>query len=669
MIPFLPFKFYVWSTFINFVVNTLLGCLILWKFNQLKVQRYCAYFCLCGGCWSWFYFCWIRQSDPIMADFYLRTLMIPIFFLPGIFFQFIYHFLGLKKRFWIIPLNYALAFLGTTVLYTPLYAYGIHPMFTHTWFWLRGGPFFSIFLTHFGVIFAYSFYVLLKALKHAEGVYKAQIRLVLTAIVLAVLCGSTNYPAWYLVPLPPITTFVVSFYGLIFTYAIMKYRIIDIQVIIRKGLIYTIVASSISVLYLVAVYLLERTFHNILGYQSVMGSVGGLFIIAILFTPLKEYVQSFVDRYFFKASYIQVVEQNVQLKKLDQLKDDFISLVSHELRTPLTVVRESISQMEEGLLGEVNEKQKKYLNKSLTSIDGLITMINDLLDISKMEKGKFEIFKEKMDIVELMEEVVFNFTPQTQKKGLEIKFSVPHKKIYVLADKQKIIQVMMNLMGNAFKFTQKGSIEISVIEEEAGIKCSVSDTGIGIASKDLPRLFSKFDQIGRQFGPGMKGTGLGLVIAKEIVERHGGKIQVESVVQKGTKFIFTLPKYDIPEEECSNLKLYLTEEMKKYNCFSLIGFKIIGLSKEPNEVLVRLSSDIKKRLFRQSDEVVLERDGVYIVLADTEKENAGLVAQRIIKEDNKLEKLRNLKELDFHIVNYPKDGRTEDELLVKLAMH
>jgi signal transduction histidine kinase len=102
----------------------------------------------------------------------------------------------------------------------------------------------------------------------------------------------------------------------------------------------------------------------------------------------------------------------------------------------------------------------------------------------------------------------------------------------------------MNLIGNAYKFTPKGYIEILLEEDTSAVKCSVKDTGIGIDPKDLPRLFSKFEQIGRQSTPGMKGTGLGLVIAKQIVERHGGWIKVESVPQEGTKFIFTLPRYN-----------------------------------------------------------------------------------------------------------------------------
>ncbi|MBF0503507.1 MAG: hybrid sensor histidine kinase/response regulator [Candidatus Omnitrophica bacterium] len=370
-----------------------------------------------------------------------------------------------------------------------------------------------------------------------------------------------------------------------------------------------------------------------------------------------------------KLLYKELENKNAQLEKLNQIKDDFVNIVSHELRTPLTVIRESISQIVDGLLGDINEKQNKYLNTSLTNIDYLIRIINDLLDISKIEKGKIEIYKEKVDIIDLIEEVVFNFLPQTEKKGLQIKFDVPDQKMYILADKQRIIQVMNNLVANAYKFTQKGYIEISVIDEGSSVKCTVRDTGIGVAPKDLPRLFSKFDQIGRQSGPGMKGTGLGLVIAKEIIERHDGKIHVESVLQEGTKFIFTLPKYNILEEDYLNLIVCLGEQIKKYNSFALIGYKIFGLGQQPQESLTHLTSQIKNHLLGVSDQIVLGKNGVYIILPDTKKEHVNLTAQmicQIIEEKSQGVSLKTLKDLNFHIVNYPQDGRTADELVVKL---
>jgi len=238
----------------------------------------------------------------------------------------------------------------------------------------------------------------------------------------------------------------------------------------------------------------------------------------------------------------ELKKKNEELKALDQLKDDFVNTVSHEFRLPLTIIQESIHQIAEGLFGEVNEAQVKYFNISLRNIDRLKTLIDNMLDIAKIEKGKLEILKKNVDMVEIITEVVSDFSHRIKRKGLEIKTDLPPPPIGVVADKDKITQVLINLVGNALKFTKKGCIELSARENGAFIECSVADSGIGIASKDLPYLFSKFHQIGPWEGQQEKGTGLGLVISKNIIELHDGQMYVESVEGKGTKFTFTLPK-------------------------------------------------------------------------------------------------------------------------------
>ncbi len=245
-------------------------------------------------------------------------------------------------------------------------------------------------------------------------------------------------------------------------------------------------------------------------------------------------------------------EKNEKLKSLDQLKDDFVSNVSHELRTPLTIIQESISQVSEGMYGSPNEQQLKYLNMSLKNVERLRELIDNLLDLSKMEKGRLEIVKKNVDLVEIVKEVISDFMPKIQKKGLEIRCNCPAKKVEVFADKAKIIQVLFNLLSNACKFTDKGHIEISVKQTDRLVECGVADTGLGITPENLPNLFSKFYQVRQQISPKEKGTGLGLVICKNIVELHNGKIFVESIKSKGTKFTFTLPKGDINEENINS---------------------------------------------------------------------------------------------------------------------
>jgi len=239
--------------------------------------------------------------------------------------------------------------------------------------------------------------------------------------------------------------------------------------------------------------------------------------------------------------------KNEELKVLDHLKDDFVNNISHEFRLPLAIIQESIRQVAEGMFGEVNDKQLKYCNMSLRNIDRLKALIDNMLDISKIKKGKFDVLKKDVDIVAIIKDVMFDFSLKMEKKGLAFQSDLPPA-LGVWADKDKIIQVLVNLVGNAYKFTEKGSIKISAMENGEFIECRVADSGIGIGPKDLPYLFSYFHQIGQWENHQDKGTGLGLVISKNIIDLHHGRIYAESQVGSGTTITFTLPKHSTIEE-------------------------------------------------------------------------------------------------------------------------
>ncbi len=229
-------------------------------------------------------------------------------------------------------------------------------------------------------------------------------------------------------------------------------------------------------------------------------------------------------------------------KEVDRLKTEFISTVSHELRTPLTTIRETVSQVLDGILGPTTEQQREFLLICLEDIDRLTRIINDLLDISKIEARKIQLKPQMIDMVAVVKNVSMIFQSRFREKALELKTSFCRENIVAYADKDKIIQVLTNLVGNSLKFTEKGYIQISVDDKEEFVECSVFDTGRGISEEDLLKVFSKFQQFGRIDGPGERGTGLGLSIAKGIIEIHHGKFSVESRLNEWTKFSFTLPK-------------------------------------------------------------------------------------------------------------------------------
>ena len=240
--------------------------------------------------------------------------------------------------------------------------------------------------------------------------------------------------------------------------------------------------------------------------------------------------------------YLKVSEDITERKRLERLKDEFVSNVSHELRTPLSIIKEAINLILDKIVGEVNQRQENVLVTAKDNIDRLTRIINELLDISKLEAGKLQLKKDNVDIVALIKKTVSSFKGKAGEKGLELKQNFSPAKIMLFIDADKITEVFINLLGNAVKFTDKGCIEISAEDKGSEVECFVRDTGIGIAEENLPKVFDKFQQFDRVSGPGERGTGLGLSIVKGIIEMHNGNIRVESRCGEGTKFTFVLPK-------------------------------------------------------------------------------------------------------------------------------
>jgi signal transduction histidine kinase len=228
----------------------------------------------------------------------------------------------------------------------------------------------------------------------------------------------------------------------------------------------------------------------------------------------------------------------------DRLKDDFISTVSHELRTPLTSMREAISVLRDGVLGDVNEEQHDFLSLCLRNTDLLRRIVSDLLDISKIEAGRVKLKKSRIPLSEILRTAVDSFMPLAKSKRIDLKFGMSGVDVDVYVDRDRIVQVVNNLIGNAMKFTENGWVDVHMQQKGDQIECAVKDTGRGIDEEDLPHVFEKFQQFGSVVDPENRGTGLGLAISKEIVELHGGTIRVESKLNQGSTFTFTLPPYN-----------------------------------------------------------------------------------------------------------------------------
>lgn len=238
----------------------------------------------------------------------------------------------------------------------------------------------------------------------------------------------------------------------------------------------------------------------------------------------------------------ELIQANRELLQLDRLKSDFLDSVSHELRTPLAMIKEGVSQVDEGLHGRLQEEQRHFLDKAMENINRLTRVVNSIIDVANLEAGKIELKKQAVDIIDVAGRIISIFSPQAKSKGLEITTSFPEHKVELRTDKDRLAQVFTNLIENAVKFTERGEIEVKIIEKDNVVECSVSDTGKGIPQENLTKVFDKFQQFDRLSGPGAKGTGVGLAITKGIVELQQGKIWAESEPGKGSRFSFWLPK-------------------------------------------------------------------------------------------------------------------------------
>jgi signal transduction histidine kinase/HAMP domain-containing protein len=233
---------------------------------------------------------------------------------------------------------------------------------------------------------------------------------------------------------------------------------------------------------------------------------------------------------------------NERLKELDRLKSAFVSVVSHELRTPMTAIRGYVDNLLDGLAGPLTEKQTHYLHRVNVNADRLTHMISELLDLSRIEQGRVELSLSEVDLLDLAADVIDQFHRPASEKGITLEVRAGGTVPRLQADRDKLHQVLTNLIGNAMKFTPAGgniSIEIDM-ESPDVLHVTVADSGCGIPPDELPRIFEKFFR-GSAVPPEVRGAGLGLAIVRTLIGLHGGRVWVDSVVQRGSRFSFSLP--------------------------------------------------------------------------------------------------------------------------------
>jgi signal transduction histidine kinase len=272
----------------------------------------------------------------------------------------------------------------------------------------------------------------------------------------------------------------------------------------------------------------ERVVEIRFAWNSPGDATAGFFILLQDVTDVTEKIEA-------------LIALNAKLEAMDRVRSEFLTMVSHDLHTPLTAIKGSLDVLLHEAVGV--ELSRELLGIAQKNADRLFRLVSDILDLARIEEGRFSMQREPFDVVVALRGTIDRLLRLAQEKGITLTLQAPDGLSFVLADGLRMEQVFTNLLGNALKFTPSGGrVGVMVKELATELLVEVRDSGVGIPMQHLDRVFDRFYRVQMPVGAEVEGTGLGLSICKAVVEEHGGRIWVESVVGKGTAFFLTIPK-------------------------------------------------------------------------------------------------------------------------------
>ncbi len=711
------------------IVALAAGFVVFIRNKNNKVNQSWLLVTISTAFWGFGYFAMISTFDKTISLYANWFLHFSAILVPPLFFRFILRLTNniknYKKSLFIIYL-FALAFL--IINPTKLFVVDVKPKYIFPYV-CDAGPLYILFALYFFSVASVSLYVLLLTIKKSTGVYYQQLKLVFISSFFGFAGGGSVFLLTFNIPFPPYPIILFSLYPVVISYSILKYRFLDVRLVIARTIIFGLFVGLLTFTYSVISAFIASYFENLIGFNSyILTGVVVSFLVITGYAPLKKILERLTSKFLFKTTYnpdivlsdisnvassivdlrqllasisnildsafhcekiavamldkegklylahqqgfdpdalknftmgkeqvlpayfsssheVQVIDElktryeageyqpksvelldslygmdialvvplfvkdemigvfvlgnkksgepyshqdlniikiiagqsaiaienaslydelkdynvkldqevkkktaelrkaNEELKQLDEAKSEFISIASHQLRTPLTIIKGYISMMLEGNFGKVPVKINDNLKKVFSANERLINLVENLLDISRIESGRQEFNFSRARLEDMAAVVVDNFKNNAKDKKLILIFHKPSSPTpEVKLDADKIHEVMMNFVDNAIKYTKKGKVEVSVQANDGHVTYCVKDNGMGISSEVMPVLFQKFSRGKGSFRSHTEGLGLGLYVAKMMIDAHKGKIWAESDGEgKGSRFCFSLP--------------------------------------------------------------------------------------------------------------------------------
>jgi signal transduction histidine kinase len=500
-----------------------------------RINRFWAIFCVAVAIWGFGGLAVGLSTSYDKALLSWRLAYVGVIFIPTLFYHFVVMFLGLQRR---KPLVCAYI---TSIFFEGLNATGIliptvTRIFPDIYYLYPPRKIYTVFVLYFVFMTVISHVKLYQFLRSSnESKRRTQVLWFFIALAIAFSGGTTCYLPVYGIDLYPYGNFTVPLYPLIMSYAIIRHQLMDIRIVIRRSLVYSLLVACITGLYLVMVLIMERWFQGFFGYRSVFATALVAFLIAIFFNPLRTCIQAFVDRALFKATPAELAAQREQLlaevRKSDQMKSvaTLAAGLAHEIKNPLASIKTFTEHLE---MRYANPGFRAKFQKIVRGeVEHINLIVQQLLEFAKPVPPKLT----PVEVPRLLDETLELLSNELLQRRVEVvrRYAASPR---VLADPQQLKQVFLNLFLNSLQaMNGVGRLEIGTASTGSALTVTVVDNGIGIAPKDLPRVFEPF------YTTKSNGTGLGLAIVHGIVKEHRGRIEIASRLGEGTRITMLFP--------------------------------------------------------------------------------------------------------------------------------
>lgn len=526
-------EFYIYSGILNAVIAAVLGLVVIFNNWREKINQTYFMLAIATSWWAVNYSLWLASDNAGSALFWIRMASLGSLFIPIFYFHWVLELLKKNKKHQIVlMLAYTASIIVTIFTFSPMFVADVgQKMFFR--FWPTPGIIYDFYLLviYCGLV-AHSLLLLAREYFASSGERRGQIAYVILGSLIGFGGGAANFFLWYDILIPPYTNFLVALYPIILAYATLRYHLFNIKLIATELLVF-IIWITIFFEFLSADTFADRLLEGaILAFTVAFG-------VLIIRSVLKEVRQK---EELAKLSQ-ELAAANEHLKELDKLKSDFVSIASHQLRSPLTAIKGYSSMVLEGSMGKVSKQAQGAVDKIFQSAERLTAFVNELLDISRIERGKMEYNFEEADFVAIAQSVCEELKMVAEKKGLKLEcHGARLGAVQLKLDQNKIRQVVQNLLDNAIKYTPRGRIDVRLARQDGNIELTITDTGVGIAADDIDQLFDKFSRAKGIIKVDGTGTGLGLYVAREIARGHGGDVFVASAGKgEGSTFTLRLP--------------------------------------------------------------------------------------------------------------------------------